>query len=418
MRPRRPFVAKPLHAVTKQVIRVSARTARELARRLYDLDTLRWELENGVRTVAQYDRAVRGFVWGEATIARAACAYMMTVRPNTRRAMASWLAVVAPVGFGDPARFDVHGLDAEACSSWVEALRARGYGEASIGTAWRKLRAIVRYAAEHGWISTVPWGSWRPTRRRENRPAKIREAARTPAELLALLDAARELDTERERAGKIGDVEAKIAAASLIGLRRGEVCGLRWSDLDPRRGIVHVVRQYDDRPLKSPRVPPPRVDAALFEILDRYRVRLAARELFAPSGPLFPEPRTSTPGNPRHYTSGACLSARDLRSVVVKSGLPNAELWSSHSCRDSFATLEHDGAGGNLRVLCARTGHTSYASAERYVRPLARASAPPPGFTLDVKTLPRGSGVESAPHQTTPTKRTPAPKSGGELRRG
>jgi integrase len=401
MRRERAFVSWPRHALTGQAFRVSARSARELDALLHDLDSLRIDLRHGFKSTEEYDRAIRRFQHGQVTIDRCARAYLGTVSPNTARRVLSWLAVLVPPGFGDPRRFDVHALSGPAVFSWLEALRARKYRESTLTLAWRTLRAVVRYAAERGWIAGVPWGTWRPSRHRDVKPRALREACRVPAELSALLAAAAELDAERERVKwRLGDLRAKIAAAAIAGLRQGELAGLRWCDL--ARPLVHVVQQYDGLVLKTGRKTI-EVLADLFEILDAHRARLVRAELFAPRGPVFPSRVRSTPGKPRHYTSGECLTRADLRSVVSKAGLPNVGQWSAHSLRDSFATLEQRGAV-DLRALQGRLGHASPASTVRYLRTVSRDSAPP-GFSLDAGPS-HGPGVEKAPALLSPHKAT------------
>lgn len=44
-----------------------------------------------------------------------------------------------------------------------------------------------------------------------------------------------------------------LRAAAQVGLRRSELCGLRWSDIDWYRKIIHVQRGYNDGPTKSGR---------------------------------------------------------------------------------------------------------------------------------------------------------------------
>jgi integrase len=44
-------------------------------------------------------------------------------------------------------------------------------------------------------------------------------------------------------------VKVAIGLAAVTGMRRGEVCGLKWSDIDPESGLVTIERAWvsDDR---------------------------------------------------------------------------------------------------------------------------------------------------------------------------
>ena len=89
-----------------------------------------------------------------------------------------------------------------------------------------------------------PFALPRPELERARRPGSDRlprEATRTLAELDALLVAARELDELEARRGR-GGLEARIACASLLGLRQGELAGLEWGDVDFDAREVAIAR--------------------------------------------------------------------------------------------------------------------------------------------------------------------------------
>ena len=374
MRPARPCVAFPRHPLTGRQIRLSARTPRELAALLHDLDTWRIDYRHGRMTAEQLDRRLRRAIHGRVTLGRVVESYAATVAPNTVRRVRSWLASA-----GLRAASELGELDGPAVAAWIDRLRASGLAESTIATQWKTLSALGAHAAARGWIGAVPWAGYRP-KLRERAPVRLREALRSPGELAHLLSCAREEDSDR---GGASALEAKIAACALLGLRQGELAGLRWSDLDEARGSVAIVRQYDqDRRRVKSRVPKRlRALPALFEILGRYRARLEACALYAPRGPVFPMV-SSAAGKPRPYASGECLTRLDLRAVIEKSDLPNPAGWSVHSLRDSFAQLEHSANGGDVRETMQRTRHRSLASAARYLRSLDRGELAAPGFTL------------------------------------
>ena len=143
-----------------------------------------------------------------------------------------------------------------------------------------------------------------------------------------------------------------LSLAISLGLRRGEVCGLRWRDIDLAEGVLHVCNQRQrmadgsivDCPPKSAssdRLLP--VPAELLGLL---------REQARPCG----------------YVCSLTPSGLDAahRRLVRSLGLPYIPL---HGLRHSFATcvVRH---GGDMRCLQSILGHASYATtADRYTHP-------------------------------------------------
>src|SRR5208337_2970411 len=283
--------------------------------------------------------------------------------PATSRRLQSFASVVG----SKLAELELDQVDAGELARWEEWLRSRSYARSSIGTAWRTLRAVYRFAALRGWIDRLPWGAWRPSTRPSGKPRPEREAARTVEELVELLRAARAIDVEREDRGLLGDVEPKMASASLLGLRQGELAGMRWPDLDRSACTVTIARQWRGSATKTLRRHVVRALPELFSILESYRSRLRSHGLFGHLGPVFPM-RSSMPGRPRAYRGGECLTRGDLRLAVQRAQLPHPFSWSPHSLRDTFASLEAHGHGGDLKAVMQRTRHASIASLVRYLR--------------------------------------------------
>ncbi|MGH2997665.1 MAG: tyrosine-type recombinase/integrase [Gaiellaceae bacterium] len=326
----------------------------------------------------EIDRALRRLVHGHVTLERAGAAYaeQSHLSPNTRAAAFSFLR-----GAGGPlARLEIAELSAGKVEQWLDRMAGRGVPATTRESYWKRLRALVRFAAAREWIGRSPWGPWRPVFRGKGR-VREREAVRDLEELAALFDGARDEDDERARRGLLPDVEAKIASCACLGIRQGELAGLRWTDVRAADGLVLIARQWDgDRLPKGRRKTELTAAPALFELLERHRETLRRAQLYTHGGPVFPNVKESEPGRPRAYRKGECLTRRILRAVVRRAHLPNAKAWSPQSLRDTFATLEertHD----DLRTLAQRTRHSSLASLLRYLRS-ARREPPPPGFSL------------------------------------
>jgi integrase len=368
----RSYQAHPRHPLTGKQFTISARTPRELEAYLHRIDVLREELRLEMRTADDVDRALRRIVHGPVTFERAALSY--AAREDLAKSTSQGvLSFVSSAGSALSGR-ELDDLTAPVVQTWLDRMVAQGAARSSVGKCWRTLRAIVRHAALQGWIGRAPWGTARP--RLRGRVGVGREAARDIGELTALLSSARALGPP--------ELEAKIATAALLGLRQGEIAGLRWSDVDEQTMTVTIARQYVDRPTKQRKEVPLRGARELFVILAAHRESLDEMGLFSPTGPVFPDPRVSTPGDSRAYANGECLTTRSLRAVVKHAHLPNVPRWSPHSLRDSFVTLEARSQihQGDLKSLAERSRHASVGSLVRYLQSASREPAPP-GFELE-----------------------------------
>lgn len=138
----------------------------------------------------------------------------------------------------------------------------------------------------------------------------------------------------------------------VLGLRRGEIVGLRWSDIDFERGLVLIVNQ--------------RLRLDTGQIIDGTpKSRSSVRSLPLPA-PLLLQLRRR-----RQLSGYVCpLTPSGLdaahRRLVRRLGLPYIPL---HGLRHSMATavIRH---GGDMRCLQQLLGHASYATtANRYTHP-------------------------------------------------
>jgi integrase len=348
-----------------------------------ELSALRNAIRTGARSVEDVDRQLRRMTYGPTTLEKAALSYRESgIAPNTRRKVTTFLTSAPAL-----CARELEAIDAATILAWLRTLEKRGLHPSSVASAWRTLGAITRHAQERRWISAAPWGTWKPQIRNKRTPAKEREACRTVEELIGLLGAAEAHDDARRARGLLGDVTAKCAAAALLGIRQGELAGLRWSGVKDVDGVVIVACQYDGQPLKN-RSRPYEIRAVptLFALLEQHKSELRERSLYAYQGPVFPSP-ASAEGFPRAYTKGEILTRRSIRDVVRRAGLPHPSRWSATSLRDTFVTLEAHGARGDLVATSQRTRHASIASLVRYLRAHTRDPALP-GFDVVASTAP------------------------------
>jgi len=373
------YRSRPRHPVSGRRFWVHARSQRELDAYLHRIDRLHEDLRFGVQTIEQVDRELRHLQHGPSTVERACLSYLerpelaLLTRERIRRAMRGHLRELLTM--------PILALDVPFLSkTWIPSLHRAGLWPTTIRTEWHTLRMVVRHAVERGWIAGFPWGQWHPKLSRAPKRA-LREAARNVEELWCLLHAARELDLLDRKILPTApaDSEAKIATMALLGLRQGELAGLRWPDVEwgpPLR--VLVARQWDGRALKN-KTPPKIIEAApaLAPILARHREHLEACALFDAAGPVFPA-RTSLRGSPLPYSRGEPLTRLQIRAAIARAHLPSLGAWSAHSLRDTFVTLETIASGGDLARVAARSRHGSIGSLARYLRAVTRTPAPPP----------------------------------------
>lgn len=147
--------------------------------------------------------------------------------------------------------------------------------------------------------------------------------------------------------------------AAMTGLRRGELLGLRWEDIDLEAGVVSVRRArvaagYDvhEGEPKSGRARTVDIDDATVLVLRQHRRRqITEREVFGlhevGSGPVF----TREDGSPLHPQTLAWY----FEKAVKRSGVPAIRF---HDLRHTHATLALK-AGVHPKVVQERLGHSS-----------------------------------------------------------
>jgi hypothetical protein len=151
--------------------------------------------------------------------------------------------------------------------------------------------------------------------------------------------------------------------SALRGLRRGEVCGLRWTELDLDRGVLFVERNrttagyaiVEGDPKTSAGRRPVALDPDTVRVLRQHRQRQrdqqahreATGKSWVDSGYVF----VRKDGHPIHpgYASGR------FRLLIRRSGLPPVRL---HDLRHGAASLAH-AAGADLKILQDLLGHSS-----------------------------------------------------------
>ncbi len=156
-------------------------------------------------------------------------------------------------------------------------------------------------------------------------------------------------------------IELAVAIAVATGMRRGEICGLRWSDLDEHLTVAQVRRTLQvARPnliFEHPKTARSRRTVALPEFLRPYLIAQRegqARRIIAPEqqstepSRLVVDGKDGSPLHPDALTNS-------WRRYVAKAGLPHLRF---HDLRHAHATLMLL-QGVHPKVVSERLGHSS-----------------------------------------------------------
>lgn len=154
---------------------------------------------------------------------------------------------------------------------------------------------------------------------------------------------------ERRFPGKPERDRLLLAVMAYGGLRRGELVGLDWDDVDLARRLLRVRKAKGGRQRTIPIHP---ALAPLFAEYYATRVPLSNQALFV-----------GVQGNRLHYTQ----LGQVFRHYVEASGVGERKRVTPHTLRHVFAT-ELLRAGANLRQIQELLGHKHLDSTQRYTR--------------------------------------------------
>jgi integrase len=218
-----------------------------------------------------------------------------------------------------------------AVQDLVDQLVASGLSPSTVRNAVLPLRAIYRRALVRSEVLVNPTlGLALPA------PRGRRDRIAHPAEAKALLDALSPED------------RPVWATALYAGLRRGEIRGLRWQDVDFDRGLIRVEQSWDDK--EGPIEPKSRAGRRRVPLAKPLRVQLAAHRLRSRGG----EDQLVFGRAEGKAIDTTALVAR-ARTAWRRAGLAPIGL---HECRHTYAALMI-AAGVNAKALSAYMGHSS-----------------------------------------------------------
>jgi integrase len=137
--------------------------------------------------------------------------------------------------------------------------------------------------------------------------------------------------------------EAMILLLGMVGLRRGEVCGLKWSDIDFEGGRIHVSRAVVWIPKKGPSITETKtagsstsvdVGSAILDALRRQKVR--QKEMMLRAGSAWEDTGhviTTHVGTVQHPH----FITRRVKAIQKAAGVPDL---GPHALRHTAATLQ------------------------------------------------------------------------------
>lgn len=232
--------------------------------------------------------------------------------------------------------YDLGAVKAVAVENWLKSIERANGTRAKIREVFG---AAFRHAIRHELYPTNPIVSVRQVRKRAVEPEILE-----PAEILAIL---KELES-------VEPVRTAFLIGAVMGMRRSEIFGLKWTDVDFDRAILHVRRSFVDGVVGPPKtdssrrplpIPPPALKA-----LKAWRGKSSyatsddwvfASEISFGKQPLWP----------------GTLWQRNVAPAIDRAKITKPKLgW--HSLRRSYASLLLS-SGASLRVSMELMRHST-----------------------------------------------------------
>ena len=163
-----------------------------------------------------------------------------------------------------------------------------------------------------------------------------------------------ELDAFRAMVEQDGVWRDFFQTELMTGLRRGEICGLQWSDFDGNTGTLKVCRTLHSQRKGEYTVGETKTNQGMRTIILPHSVTeiLRRRKADAISQWIFPDPvKPEDPVDPN-------AAYRHMKTLLQRAGLPSIRF---HDLRHTFATLALEN-GMDVKTLSAMLGHVSAAT--------------------------------------------------------
>jgi integrase len=279
------------------------------------------------------------------------------LRPSTRRAYECHIRVYLVPTIG---HLRLSALRADHLDAMYETIRSGAIRKPPSAATLRRLHATLHSALATAYKRRLIGHNPAGQVELETAPRNIR-GVWTPAELAAFLQHAAD--------DRLGAAYHLIAST---GLRRGELCGLRWSDVDLDGGSLTISRQHVEvgrdivvgAPKTRAGARQVALDKGTVAVLKTYKAAQAAERLawgagYQDGGLVFAR-EDGSPLRPEYVT-------RHFLALAEAAGLPRIVL---HGLRHTWATHAL-AAGVDMLVVSRHLGHSSLAlTADNYTRVL------------------------------------------------
>ncbi|MBR0404301.1 MAG: site-specific integrase [Eggerthellaceae bacterium] len=232
-------------------------------------------------------------------------------------------------------------------SGWMAKMTKEGYAPRSVGKAFALLRQAMKHAQAQDLIVKNPCDFCKPPKLQRKKVPSLDRGERT-----RMLKLARDAEPT--------PLALAIELALTTGMRRGEVCGLRWSDIGEREVTVnHTIGLDSGTPYeKTPKTSGSRriipLTGHLWAVLKAIEKdkRYVSAELGVPFGDPYvlgtPDPQ-SRPYHPTRLT-------REFKSFCRMNGFK----CTFHDLRHTFASMMIAG-GTDVRTVASYLGHSNVA---------------------------------------------------------
>jgi integrase len=243
-------------------------------------------------------------------------------------------------------RVPLSGLTAKHLDELYGAMKAAGKSTKTIRNHHAIISAALHQAARWGWVRTNVAEMAKP-------PRVPRSQVHAPS-----VEVVRQvIETAADRDPRLAPL---LMLAALTGMRRGELCALRWTDIDLELGIVRVSRSVvvvpgglAEKTTKSDRARKVARDPIGIALLTEYRAEAegwaeaAGAKLPKDAFVSSPFVEATTPFRPDNVTSFFIR----VRDAV---GAPDVRL---HDLRH-FTATQLIGAGVDVKTVAERLGHS------------------------------------------------------------
>jgi integrase len=335
---------------------VSAEEAeRELSHVIADVQRGKWQPPRAVEVPAEKEAAPTFHEFAEEWWVRNEA----QLAPNTQ-ADYKWRLTVHLIPYFGEMRLDRITFDTVERYIAAKLAEENPLSARSINMTVTLLGAILERAVERELLDRNPAkGKGRRVRER----APTRSYLDAAGQITALLDSAGELDRKASRGRRHVERRAMLATLTFAGLRIGELCALRWRDVDLAGGWLHTGSKTDAGHRRV------KVRGALRDEL----LALRGRHQDAPQSAYVFATRTGGQMSPDNFRSRVLRAAvRVAGEHLEGEGLPPLpDKLTPHSLRRTFCSLLY-ALGEDPGTVMDEMGHTDPALALRVYRQAMR----------------------------------------------